>query len=159
MSGFTFNVNFWGWVLIWSCATSGFLLGWALCFRMRAGREAAENALLDELGVDTIDTTVVTTRALRAHLLACLADAGTGSSHWGQSPEFRHLATMAGVPLPEAPAETQRRRVQVCGVDCHRGDDRCNGYCIGRSPRPAPQSAGTEDTPNSDDYPQPLAQR
>lgn len=27
-------------------------------------------------------------------------------------------------------------RVAVCGVDCHRGDSLCNGYCTGEQDRP-----------------------
>lgn len=32
--------------------------------------------------------------------------------------------------LHDAPA----KRIRVCGVDCHQGDDKCNGYCIGKAP-------------------------
>jgi hypothetical protein len=32
--------------------------------------------------------------------------------------------------LHDAPA----KRIRVCGVDCHPGDDKCNGYCIGKAP-------------------------
>ena len=28
-------------------------------------------------------------------------------------------------------------RIMVCGVDCHRGDKHCNGYCTGKAPRAA----------------------
>lgn len=27
--------------------------------------------------------------------------------------------------------------VRVCGIDCHPGDENCNGYCTGKAPRPA----------------------
>ncbi|NMG48284.1 hypothetical protein GO613_09245 [Azoarcus communis] len=28
------------------------------------------------------------------------------------------------------------KKVMVCGVDCHQGDDACNGYCIGKASDP-----------------------
>lgn len=37
--------------------------------------------------------------------------------------------------------------VRICGVDCHQGDENCNGYCIGKAPiaktypRPDPAKA------------------
>jgi len=27
-------------------------------------------------------------------------------------------------------------QVMVCGVDCHRGDKNCNGYCVGQASKP-----------------------
>lgn len=27
--------------------------------------------------------------------------------------------------------------VRICGRDCHQGDDKCNGYCIGKADSPA----------------------
>lgn len=27
-------------------------------------------------------------------------------------------------------------KVMVCGIDCHKGDENCNGYCTGKAPRP-----------------------
>jgi hypothetical protein len=29
------------------------------------------------------------------------------------------------------------KQIMVCGVDCHRGDKHCNGYCYGEAPQAA----------------------
>lgn len=28
------------------------------------------------------------------------------------------------------------KRVMVCGVDCHKDDENCNGYCVGMADEP-----------------------
>lgn len=29
-----------------------------------------------------------------------------------------------------------KKKVMICGVDCHQGDARCNGYCLGKTDDP-----------------------
>jgi hypothetical protein len=34
-----------------------------------------------------------------------------------------------------------QKLINICGVDCRRGDAKCNGYCIGKADRPADRCA------------------
>jgi hypothetical protein len=43
-----------------------------------------------------------------------------------------------GVKIITAWPEPHPHKINVCGVDCHEGSDKCNGYCTGKADSPAP---------------------
>ena len=45
---------------------------------------------------------------------------------------------LEGYLLRERLANQPKPKIYVCGVDCHRGDDNCNGYCNGKAPHAKP---------------------
>ncbi len=45
---------------------------------------------------------------------------------------------LEGYLLRERLAGQPKAQIHICGVTCHKGDENCNGYCIGRAPRAKP---------------------
>lgn len=69
---------------------------------------------------------------------------GSSADEWALwLSDFQPSLPYLAVQIAEAIEAGERRgkpyqptKVMVCGVDCHPGDARCNGYCNGQADHP-----------------------